>query len=202
MNFKTKVIITLICIMFYLMGLTVSTEESNYSHQSQLDKLNNSITEVKKQVNGLTSVVNKISDNTRYYAELEQVNYLDKQVEKIKTEIKRIKKTSRGETGERRIMTVTAYSKDSCGKSPSHQQYGITASGKMVRDWYTIAAGPEIPMGTKIYIPYFKDKPNKGIFVKQDTGPKIKVNCIDVYMESTAECFKFGRRKLEVYVLD
>jgi len=100
-------------------------------------------------------------------------------------------------------MKVTAYdlSYESCQKYPSSPSYGITASGEKVREWRTIAAGRRIPFGTKIYIPYFKDYPNEGIFITEDRGGAIKNNCIDVYMKNNSDAMDFGVRKLEVYIL-
>jgi len=114
-------------------------------------------------------------------------------------------KSDRGTNrGECRIMEVTAYdlSVESCGKPPGHPEYGITASGKRVREWHTIAAGKGIPFGTQVYIPYFKDKPNGGIFTVEDRGGAIKDGRLDVYMESNSECMEFGRQELEVYILE
>jgi 3D (Asp-Asp-Asp) domain-containing protein len=112
------------------------------------------------------------------------------------------KQISRGERGERRTMEVTAYdlSYASCGKHPSHPQYGITASGVHVTEWQTVAMGPSIPFGTKIYIPYFADKPNGGIFIVEDRGGAITDRHIDVYIASNQECMEFGRRELEVWI--
>ena len=75
-----------------------------------------------------------------------------------------------------------------------------TASGKNASVWYTVAAGKSYPMGTIIYVPYFKDKPNGGWFVVQDRGGAIKDNKLDVYMSTEKECVKFGRRNLECYI--
>lgn len=101
-------------------------------------------------------------------------------------------------------MRVTAYdlSYESCKKYPDHPEYGITASGNKVVPWFTVAAGPELAFGTKLFIPYFKDKPNGGIFVVQDRGSAIKENCLDIYMESHEECMAFGVKYLDVYILD
>lgn len=100
-------------------------------------------------------------------------------------------------------MEITAYdlSVESCGKPPDHPEYGITASGNRVKEWYTIACDPSIPFGTKIYIPYFKDAPNRGVFTTEDRGGAIKGNKIDVYMKSHQACMNFGRRRLKVYIL-
>lgn len=101
-------------------------------------------------------------------------------------------------------MRVTAYdlSYASCLKYPDHPEYGITASGSKVKEHHTIAAGPELPFGTQIFIPEFADKPNGGIFTVEDRGSAIKENCLDIYMPSNKDCMDFGVRELEVYILD
>ena len=98
---------------------------------------------------------------------------------------------------------VTAYdlSYEDCGKYKGHPQYGITASGKYVTAWQTIAMDKSIPMGTKVYIPYFQDYPNKGIFIKEDHGGAIKGNRIDVYMQSSSSVKNFGVKYLDVYIV-
>ncbi len=82
-----------------------------------------------------------------------------------------------------------------CGKTT-----GITSSGVKATSWYTLAAGSGYPIGTIIYIPYFKDKPNGGWFVVQDRGGSIKDNKLDVYMSTHSSAIQFGRRSLECYV--
>jgi len=114
-------------------------------------------------------------------------------------------KTDRGgERGTKRIMEVTAYdlSYKSCGKLPNHPEYGITASGERVKEWYTVAAGPELPFGTQIFIPYFAEMPNNGVFTVQDRGGSIKDGCIDVFIADNTACMEFGRRELEVWILE
>jgi len=103
-----------------------------------------------------------------------------------------------------RVMRVTAYdlSYDSCGKYPSHPEYGITASGKEVKQWHTVAVGKNMKFGTRIYIPYFRDEPNGGIFVVEDRGGAIGNDCIDIYMSSHSDCMRFGVRYLDVYILE
>lgn len=82
-----------------------------------------------------------------------------------------------------------------CGKTN-----GITSSGVQATSWYTIAAGKDYPIGTVIYIPSFKDKPNGGWFVVQDRGGSISNNKIDVYMGTHQQAIQFGRKNLECYV--
>ena len=75
-----------------------------------------------------------------------------------------------------------------------------TASGALAKAWYTVAAGKGYPMGTVVYIPYFKDQPNGGWFVVQDRGGAISNNKIDIYMSTYNECITFGRRNIECYI--
>ena len=70
----------------------------------------------------------------------------------------------------------------------------------MASAWYTVAAGKGYPIGTIIYIPYFKNQPNGGWFVVQDRGGAISNNKIDIYMNTYNECISFGRRNLECYI--
>ena len=140
----------------------------------------------------------------------EDKRQLDLQINVLNDEIKRLRetqKTNRGEyepKGVRKMMEVTAYdlSYQSCQKWPNHPEYGITASGKRVSEWHTIAAGKEIQFGTRVYIPYFKDKPNKGIFVVEDRGGGVGYNRLDVYMDSYEDCMKFGRQDITVWILE
>ena len=97
-------------------------------------------------------------------------------------------------------MNVSAYTASTCGKSASDPCYEITASGTRASCWYTIAAGPGVPMGTIIYIPYFASQPNGGWFVVEDRGGAITNSRLDVYMSTESECRSFGRRNLECYV--
>ncbi len=89
-------------------------------------------------------------------------------------------------------ITATAYTAaaDECGKSD-----GITASGTKVRANRTIAAPSQFPFGTKIRIE------GMGVFVCEDRGGAIKGNHFDIYMETKAEAFAFGRRTLVAEVV-
>ena len=84
-----------------------------------------------------------------------------------------------------------------CGKST-----GTTASGAKVSEWYTIAAGKGYKMGTIMYIPALKDKPNGGWFVVQDRGGAISNSKIDIYMSSHSQALNFGRKNLVTYVYE
>lgn len=95
--------------------------------------------------------------------------------------------------GEWVLMEVTAYtaSVEECGKTD-----GITASGEKVQEHHTLAAGPSIPFGTKIYIPEFMKT-----FVVEDRGGAITDNHLDIYMERLEDAREFGRKDMYVFVI-
>lgn len=84
-----------------------------------------------------------------------------------------------------------------CGKTN-----GITASGAKAAAWYTVAAGKGYKMGTVIYIPALKDKPNGGWFIVQDRGGAISNSKLDIYMGSHSAALQYGRKTLEAYVYE
>ncbi len=80
---------------------------------------------------------------------------------------------------------------DECGKSD-----GITASGKKVKENHTLACPRDYKFGTKIKIEGY------GIYACEDRGGAIKGNKFDIYMETKAQAFAFGRRTLEAEILE
>lgn len=115
---------------------------------------------------------------------------------------------------ERRVMLCTGYTagKESTGKTPSSPTYGQVAISTpthkvYAKEWYTIAAPYEFAIGTEIYIPYFKDKPNHGVFVVEDRGGGITEGRLDIYFGDPVEdrtavrrALEFGKRELEVFI--
>lgn len=108
-----------------------------------------------------------------------------------------------------RKMVATAYTAgyESTGKTPDHPKYGRTASGRMVKPHHTIAAPPNIPFGTKVYIPELVTFWRKrgveisGIFTVEDRGGGIQGNQLDIYIESKGIARIWGRRSVNVYFL-
>jgi 3D (Asp-Asp-Asp) domain-containing protein len=176
--------------------------------------------EVAAQTVDIRSELDEMKANRDMYKEFsdqleDQIGELKSQLSEYKSmEAKNAKlfqelrgsKTSRGDSRSTKanMTRVTAYSlayKD-CGKSPGDREYGVTANGDMVYDWFTIAAGPGVPFGTKIYIPAFSDYPNGGVFTVTDRGGAIKNGCIDVFIRDTKVSDKFGVRYMNTYVIN
>jgi len=181
------------------------TLESEQRYQKEINGLKNQIESKDKTI---TTLKSQLAERDKEIAETEKA--LDKLFKQLDDLFKTIDesviipdaKVSRGETKAQR-MRVTAYdlSYESCGKLPGHPGYGITASGEKVQEWQTCAAGSELKFGTKVYIPFFKNQSNKGIFIVTDRGSGIKKNCIDVYISDYQKCIEFGVKELEVYVI-
>ena len=78
----------------------------------------------------------------------------------------------------------------------------ITATGTTVRVG-TVAVDPRlIPYGTRMYIVTNDGKYIYGIAVAEDCGGAIKNARIDLYFETSAECYAFGVRQATIYFLD
>ena len=87
-------------------------------------------------------------------------------------------------------VSATAYSSQDPGNTPH------TAMGTLVRHG-VIAVDPDIlPMGTRVFIPGY------GEAVAEDIGGAIKGNRIDVAFDTRKEALSFGRRNLEVYIME
>lgn len=114
--------------------------------------------------------------------------------------------TSRGNTGFRKAMTMTATAYDlsfeSCGKNPGDPYYGITASGTQAKPGVVAVDPKVIPLGTELYIESLDSWPDYGFATAEDTGGAIKGNKIDLFFESGTDVYNFGRRKVKVYILE
>lgn len=90
--------------------------------------------------------------------------------------------------GGERIMTMEATAYTWTGQQ--------TASGTWPAIG-TVATDPEvIPLGTKIWVEGY------GEAVAEDTGGLVKGNIIDLYFPTESECWEFGRRQVEVRVIE
>ena len=77
---------------------------------------------------------------------------------------------------------------------------GITASGEYTHR-HVVAADPAIlPIGTRIKIR--RAGRYSGEYVVADTGTKIVGRKLDIYLPSTPECMKFGKRSVRVKVIE
>jgi len=73
---------------------------------------------------------------------------------------------------------------------------GITATGIAARHGVVAVDPAVIPLGTRVYVPGY------GVALAADVGGAIVGHKIDLCVEDYNEAMRFGRRSVEVYVLD
>lgn len=100
-----------------------------------------------------------------------------------------------------KVITCKATAYDDSFASNGHWG-AITATGKALQ-YGMVAVDPKvIPLGTRLYI----ETPDRswvyGYAVAEDTGGAIKGNRVDLFYPSTSTCMQFGRRDVNVYVLE
>ena len=188
---------------FLLLTVVIALFIVTYFHNQktlalQMSDLEESVENLQKQ---------NITLGTGIYAVTTQLEEIKGLVLKEPESITEPETVSRGSMrAEPIIMRVTTYdlSYASCKKYPDHPEYGITASGVKVKEHHSIAAGPELPFGTKVFIPALNNGPNEGIYTVEDRGSAITENCIDIFLanQSTKNAWSSGCSTLEVYVLD
>lgn len=76
----------------------------------------------------------------------------------------------------------------------------ITATGTQVRVGVVAVDKRVIPLGTKLFIEAANGSYIYGTAVAEDTG--VRGNVIDLYMNTYDDCVNFGRRDVNVYILD
>ena len=132
----------------------------------------------------------------------------------VKTEATSI---SRGKSNDILECKATAYdlSVKSCGKLPSHKEYGITASGRSIAgktrlEAACVAVDPKvIPLGSLLYISFTDEKYQQynGVYQALDTGSGVKGKHVDIFLgdfnstKEAKEVRNFGVTKCKVKVL-
>jgi 3D (Asp-Asp-Asp) domain-containing protein/peptidoglycan hydrolase CwlO-like protein len=92
-------------------------------------------------------------------------------------------------------MVATAYYAHGKGGNDINGD-GITAIGLRARKGIVAVDPRIIPLGTRLYIPGY------GEALAADTGGWIKNNRIDLCFETLEECYRYGRRKIKVYLVE
>ena len=88
------------------------------------------------------------------------------------------------------MFQITAYGSDCIGCS------GTTACGTTPQINRTVAVDPEvIPIGSEVMI-------DDQIYIAEDTGGAIKGNKIDIFMNSESQCNNWGKRTIDIYIVE
>lgn len=98
--------------------------------------------------------------------------------------------------GEQQYKTTEySLSIESCNKNPTHELYGITYSGKRVRENYTVAVDPKvIPLGTWIII-------DGHIYQAMDTGSGVRGRHIDIYVADDGQARRYGVQYNKIVIM-
>jgi 3D (Asp-Asp-Asp) domain-containing protein len=87
-------------------------------------------------------------------------------------------------------MLATAYCERGATKSGVRAQPGVVAADLR-----------RLPLGTKLRV-IAPGEPYAGIYTVLDTGARIRGRALDIYMPSCARARKFGKRPVQVRILD
>lgn len=96
------------------------------------------------------------------------------------------------------------YKKVITGKATAYCTGTITSTGARAMPGRVAVDPREIPYGTKMYIVSSDGRWNYGYCVASDTGGFIynSSTVVDLYMHSYTDCRNFGRRNVDIYILE
>jgi 3D (Asp-Asp-Asp) domain-containing protein/peptidoglycan hydrolase CwlO-like protein len=153
--------------------------------KNEIQQLNNKIMEEEAR---LSEYLAKQKDLlVQVKSEKSEVKILLSEIEKRIREIQPPGMTLIGEWE----MTATAYFSGGGGINGN----GITALGLRARKGIVAVDPRVVPLGTRLYIPGY------GEAFAGDTGGRVKGNKIDLAYDTLEECYRFGRRKIRVYLV-
>lgn len=177
--------------------IITNQQETIKQKEEEIENKNNELKEKQNSIDNLNKEKNELNN---------KVEELNKQIEQLKISKQEQKITSRSEPITREVSANVSNSNSKwiwanisgycscvkcCGKNN-----GITASGSKASANHTIAAPSNYSFGTKIEIE------GMGIFTVEDRGGAIKGNKIDVYFNSHNEALAFGRKQLQIRVIE
>ncbi|MGM9986340.1 MAG: 3D domain-containing protein [Bacillaceae bacterium] len=182
-----------------LSGKIHSQRNEIFEKNNQLMKSEQYIEELKGKNDQLESDKKRLNDklsnkNSEVKKLQKKIDSLEKEVSPTVRKVGGTKQTGKS-LGK---YTVTAFTAgvESTGKQPGHPLYGVTASGKKVKEGITIACPPQIKLGTKLYIE------DIGIRTCEDRGSAIKGLKLDLYIASLPVAQSFGKQQKEVRMLN
>ncbi len=98
----------------------------------------------------------------------------------------------------------TTYIKRITGTATAYCGGGITSTGAAAMPGRVAVNPKQIPYGTKMYIVSSDGKYCYGYSVASDTGGFARQGSatVDLYMHSYTDCIQFGRRSVDIYILE
>ncbi len=110
---------------------------------------------------------------------------------------------SRGDLKYKKVITCTATAYDP-GVHSNGKWAGMTATGRPAGPGIVAVDPNVIPLNSRLYIESTDDGKSwsYGYCIAGDTGGAIKGNRVDLCYSTVAECYQFGRRQCNVYILE
>jgi len=108
----------------------------------------------------------------------------------------RVLLTSRGNYTYRTVMTMTATAYEPSPRSCGKYADGYTAIGMKAAPGVVAVDPRVIPLRTRLYVEGY------GPALAADVGAAIKGNRIDLFFETLDEALRYGRRRVNVYILE
>jgi len=183
-------------------GLADNIEELRFEKE-EYQRISRKSEEKRKEVENMRDTVKKEEEELLKSIEdnkvlLEKVKGEKDEVQSLLNEIKRriamIQPPGLTLIGEWDMLATAYYAFGKGGNDINGN--GITAIGLRARKGI-IAVDPRvIPLGTRIYIPGY------GEALAADTGGWIKGNRIDLCFETYEECFRWGKRRIKIYLIE
>ena len=169
-----------------LVSNTISTVESS-----------DSISQLKDALNTLTGILPQLNSN---YA----ISLVEESISNAKYKIDSLESAKASTSEDGSSLDVSGSNSEYLStysmSATAYTGHGLTALGlKPVRNpngLSTVAVDPNvIPLGSKVFVEGY------GYAIASDTGGAIKGNKIDLYFNTVADCYSFGRRTVTVHVV-
>ncbi|WP_156626730.1 hypothetical protein [Clostridium tertium] len=169
-----------------LVSNTISTVDSS-----------DSISQLKDALNTLTGILPQLNSN---YA----ISLVEESISNAKYKIDSLESAKASTSEDGSSLDVSGSNSEYLStysmSATAYTGHGLTALGlKPVRNpngLSTVAVDPNvIPLGSKVFVEGY------GYAIASDTGGAIKGNKIDLYFNTVADCYSFGRRTVTVHVV-
>lgn len=97
----------------------------------------------------------------------------------------------------------TKYKKVITGTAKAYTGGGTTATGRPARTGHIAVDPKQIPYGTELYVVSSDGQYVYGYCIAADTGGFVETNgcTVDLYMNSESQCYQWGHRGVQIYVL-
>lgn len=180
----------------HMESVIVEVKENNIRLEREIKVLTEKNESLKEELNIV------LDNNNEYLEEIEDLKSKIKQLGVEKSKLISNNKASkptpnRSISGSRNLGTFESTAYCACTKCCGPNAKGITRTGTKVTAGRTIAVDPNvIPLGSKVYIEGVGER------IAEDSGSAVKGKIVDIYMKNHSSALKWGRRKVNVRIIE